>query len=185
MWHKQSIKRRKDNVSKIFTGVECTCSGMTDVGFCNTSVQENSGSQVEPGSSQCWNGSPGRREASPVLFPAWRQSRCQVNTSLSWEMQSGRMDLSLTFQHSSDVLERTACHDRTCLIRAVILGEFSDTQVELLLQTSDAGFVGMLKHTENTYQCCLSRCSYLKCQPLKGTQSPFQPARETQIGVTF
>lgn len=96
-----------------------------------------------------------------------------------------RMSLSLTFQHSSDVLERTACHDRTCLIRAVILGGFSDTQVELLLQTSDAGFVGMLKHIENTYQCCLSRCSYLKCQPLKGTQSPFQPARETQIGVTF
>lgn len=109
----------------------------------------------------------------------------QVDTSLSWEMQSGRMGLSLTFHNSPDVLERTARCDRTCFIRTVILVGFSDAQVELSLQTSDAGFVGMLKHTETTHQCYLSRCCYLQPQPLKGTQSPFQPARETQTGVIF
>lgn len=147
--------------------------------------QEDSGAQAESGSSQRWNGSPGSREASPVMFPAWRHNRWQVNTSLSWEMQSGRTGLSLTFHNSPDVPERTARRDRTCFIRTVILVEFSDAQVELSLQTSDAGFVGMLKHTETTYQCYLSRCSYLQPQPLKGTQTPFQPPRETQNGVIF
>lgn len=156
-----------------------------DVGFCNTSVQENSGTQVKSGSSQCWDGSPGSREASPGLFPAWRRNRWQVNTGLSWEMQPGRTGLSPTFHNSPDGLERTARRDRTCFIKTVILVEFSDTQVELLLQTSDAGFEGMLKYTETTYQYYLSRCSYLQPQPLKGTQSPFQPARETQTGVIF
>lgn len=154
-----------------------------DVGFSNTSGGFRGTGRVWQ--FQRWNGSPGSREASPVMFPAWRHNRWQVNTSLSWEMQSGRTGLSLTFHNSPDVLERTAHRDRTCFVRTVILVEFSDAQVELSLQTSDAGFVGMLKHTETTYQCYLSRCSYLQPQPLKGTQTPFQPPRETQNGVIF
>lgn len=86
---------------------------------------------------------PWEQKTSPVLFPAW--NRWQVNTSLHWEMQSGRMGLSLTFHNSSDILERTAHHGRTSFTRTMILVAFSNVQVELSLQTNDTGVVGMLK----------------------------------------
>lgn len=69
---KQPVKGRKDDISEILTGTECTCSEMTEIW---DSATQNLGAQAECGSSQRWNGSPGSRKASPVLLPAWNGGR--------------------------------------------------------------------------------------------------------------